>query len=1345
MQPLSNWMKSWAFHRIRPSRKPKRYKRRRPRCSKWLSRGRVCTSARFATLHLALCHASLRTHTDTRSTFSPGAHRLLLDTGASVSMSPCIDDFILPPKPYKGMIRGLGQARAQGIGTLRYRLEDDLGLVHTFLLPDSLYVPDLTQRLLVPQHLAQTQDYDMICTTTKSALVLRWEGNTKTIPFNSANVPITYTATNLKSFHAQHPDYGPPTHPMCFPADPSIDSDDDIQPTFDEFPGVEQERKATRPTRTKQGLIPFNFHDELAAAPFIPKPIIDDKAAQLARYHVQLGHMPESSLRALMRSGHLPNTLLNTRLPPCAACAYGKQTRKPWRYKPRHDHTTRMIKQAKNPGDCVSVDQLDATEPGFIGQLKGSLTRQRYRYATVFVDHYSRLSYVHLQKTTSSVETLEAKLAFEKFAASHGVTISHYHADNGRFVDNLWDAHIAKKGQTQSLCGVNAHWQNGVAEKRIRDLLEKSRTLLLDAMAKWPQATNTNLWSYALLHANSLHQVTPLLSGEKKGRLPLHLFTLTGDAVHPNLSHYHTFGCPVYVLDGNLQNGRSIKKWLPRARLGMYLGNSPSHASSVSLVLHLNSGCVSPQFHVRHDDMFETLSYQSNRNLDVSAWKRKAGFKRETPILPQPMAQPPDPFSVPINDPIFDQVPEPRPAEQIDTTPTEVVDTDQQFDTLDIPPSTDDDTVPTSNLAPPLADAPTSPSLPPPASPTPIADDNEPVPEEPIVPPEDTQITAEPVVEPLGLRRSSRQRKFNPKIKEYLGWHINTEDHLVTHETLANPGIWEELDVDSTDTYCYSLQPHSILKYHEVLKEPDKDEFFKAMSKEVNDHEERKHWRVIHRSQIPKGHSVLPSVWSFVRKVCKSTGRILKYKARLTVGGHKQIKGVNYWETYSPVVQWSTIRLFLALTLLHGWHSRQLDFVLAYPQADTECDIFMALPQRFNLKGKNNKDYCLQLIKNIYGQKQGGRIWYNHLCDGLAKLGFTKSKVDPCVFYRGKTILLIYVDDVIVLGPTAADTLEPYNDLIEFGFKLEDQGDIKDFVGVTIEKQSDGAFIMTQKNLIRTILRDLGFNNRTKPKLVPALIGSVLQKHLDSPPHNAEWEYRSVLGKYHFLEKSTRPDLSFATHNAARFAHNPREPHTKALQMIGRYLLGTADKGLIFKPTKDHHLDVYVDAEFGGHWEPSLAKDDMDTARSRIGFIIQYGGIPIIWSSKLTTEICLSTTESEYVALSESMRSTIPLMHLLDELEDIKIIPRHNTPRVHCKVFEDNSGALELAKVPKLRPRTKHINVKYHHFRYMVDDGNGKGRITVHPIDTKDQIADIFTKAVSHDLFFKFRKLMQGW
>eukprot|EP00980_Cylindrotheca_fusiformis_P030680 scaffold25213_cov162-Cylindrotheca_fusiformis.AAC.3 len=119
---------------------------------------------------------------------------------------------------------------------------------------------------------------------------------------------------------------------------------------------------------------------------------------------------------------------------------------------------------------------------------------------------------------------------------------------------------------------------------------------------------------------------------------------------------------------------------------------------------------------------------------------------------------------------------------------------------------------------------------------------------------------------------------------------------------------------------------------HEAMRAPDADEFLKAMKKEVQSHEERGHWELIERKDLPEGHKTLPAVWAMKRKRKVATGEIYdKRKARLNVGGHKQEKHVG--QTYSPVVGWVTIRFFLILALLNNWHARQYDFVLAYPQA----------------------------------------------------------------------------------------------------------------------------------------------------------------------------------------------------------------------------------------------------------------------------------------------------------------------------------------------------------------------------------------------------------------------------
>jgi hypothetical protein len=225
-----------------------------------------------------------------------------------------------------------------------------------------------------------------------------------------------------------------------------------------------------------------------------------------------------------------------------------------------------------------------------------------------------------------------------------------------------------------------------------------------------------------------------------------------------------------------------------------------------------------------------------------------------------------------------------------------------------------------------------------------------------------------------------------------------------------------------------------------------------------------------------------------------------------------------------------------------------------------------------------------------------------------------------------------------------------------------------------------------------------------------------------------------------FLEKSTRPDISCATHQCARFAANPKKEHGKAVEWLYRYLAATHDKGIILKPT-EQSFDVYVDADYLGNWDTETATDDIDTARSRTGYIVFYAGCPIIWKSKLQTQIALSTTEAEFMALSAALRETIPMMELVKELQRHGHDFMATQPTVHCRVFEDNSGAIELARVPKMRPRTKFINVQYHHFWQYVD----RKEISILLINTENQCADILTKSVSLATLTKLRFKIMGW
>jgi len=157
-----------------------------------------------------------------------------------------------------------------------------------------------------------------------------------------------------------------------------------------------------------------------------------------------------------------------------------------------------------------------------------------------------------------------------------------------------------------------------------------------------------------------------------------------------------------------------------------------------------------------------------------------------------------------------------------------------------------------------------------------------------------------------------------------------------------------------------------------------------------------------------------------------------------------------------------------------------------------------------------------------------------------------------------------------------------------------------------------------------------------------------------------------------------------ATHQCACFAADPKQEHGKAVEWLCRYLTGTRDKGLIYRPDKNQSFDVYVDADFAGNWDPDESMDDANTARSRTAYVIMYAGCPILWGSRLQTLIALSSTEAEYYALSTATREVIPIMELAKEMQEYGFHVGTTKPKVHCKVFEENSGALEIATVHKV-------------------------------------------------------------
>ena len=352
--------------------------------------------------------------------------------------------------------------------------------------------------------------------------------------------------------------------------------------------------------------------------------------------------------------------------------------------------------------------------------------------------------------------------------------------------------------------------------------------------------------------------------------------------------------------------------------------------------------------------------------------------------------------------------------------------------------------------------------------------------------------------------------------------------------------------------------------------------------------------------------------------------------------------------------------------------------------------------------------------------------------------------------------MVLYMDDCCVFAHDSSVIQEVISDLDQ-DFVLKDEGDIEDFLGIHVSKSvgpnNSTKIEMTQSGLINSILQDVGLHdNDPKTKRTPA--AEILHPTGSSDlPFDAHWSYRSVIGKLNFLAQNTRPDIAFAVHQCARYCSNPRKLHQIAVKHLCRYLLATRSNGLIFEPSGTNTLDAYCDSDFAGTWSTKTA-NQRTSSLSRTGFVITYGGCPVHWASKLQTEIALSTCEAEFIALSQCARSLIPMRTIMNELTKHFRVPLLSSPlcegtsrtltRLHRSVIhEDNAGCLELAMdtTHKYRPRTKHIRIKYWHFRNQI----ASGHIVVEKIHTSLNWADIFTKALGPAQFESIRKLMMGW
>jgi histone deacetylase 1/2 len=410
------------------------------------------------------------------------------------------------------------------------------------------------------------------------------------------------------------------------------------------------------------------------------------------------------------------------------------------------------------------------------------------------------------------------------------------------------------------------------------------------------------------------------------------------------------------------------------------------------------------------------------------------------------------------------------------------------------------------------------------------------------------------------------------------------------------------------------------------------------------------------------GGDIIDCKWVFKVKR-KVDGSLERYKGRLVAKGYKQRYGIDYEDTFSPVVKAATIRLVLSLAVSKGWTLRQLDVQNAFLHGILEEEVFMRQPPGF--EDKKNPHYVCKLDKALYGLKQAPRAWYSRLSGKLQKLGFVLSKANTSLFYYKKGMhtiyMLVYVDGIIIAS-SSEDLVNALLKDLEKDFAIKDLGALHYFLGIEV-KRSKGELLLTQERYAKDILQRVGME-ACKPIGTPLSTTERLSiSDGDRLRPNDSTKYRSIVGALQYLTL-TRPDISFSVNKVCQFLHSPTTTHWAAVKRILRYLKSTLQLGLRIRKSRSNLVSAFTDADWAG------CPDDR---RSTGGFAVFFGSNLISWCARKQATVSRSSTEAEYKAMANATTEIMWVHKLLDELGV-------SHPKAAC-LWCDNIGAKYLSEI----------------------------------------------------------------
>jgi transposase InsO family protein len=908
----------------------------------------------------------------------------------------------------------------------------------------------------------------------------------------------------------------------------------------------------------------------------------------------------------------------------CTSCYEGKQS--------HHPAPKEATRRAAKTLALIHSDLCGMIQPR---SLAGS------HYFITFTDDYSRYTWIFFMRKKS-----DSLGCFQKFKATvelafPGLLIQAFRSDRGgEYISTAFTEFLQASGIHRELTQAYTPHQNGVSERKNRTLLEKARSMFLEAH------TPRFLWAEAVNTANYLTNRSPTRANS--GISPYQRLYKRPPALH----HLRIFGCLAFVHIPD----ESRTKLEPKSHKCIMIGysedtkgyrcyNLVTHKIHVSGDVHFMEHRF---WHSPDDSLAPTTSVALEPLFDNSA-----AIQVFDPIL-QPAASPPlEPVAptdpAPMQEPPFDPVPDPSsstsPADPASSPPLRVYVRRQNL----VPPSTSSPTVPSSST-PAVLTRPSCPALDPPP------------------------------------RRSSRTHIPNSWFLDYVANVTYVTDAEACVQSMGEPRSYAQAATD----------PHWIA----------------AMADELNSIRANQTWILV---PCPSDIKPLHVKWVYKLKI-DTDGRPLRYKARLVARGDEQLAGVDFTETFSPVVKWSTMRTVVSMAAMHGWPILHLDVKYAFLNGDLTERVYIFQPPGFIQPGA--EDHICLLNKALYGLRQSPRQWNARLDAYLTALGLNQSHADPSLytFIEGDLllILIIYVDDLLIIG-SHATKVRWLEAALSSEFKMSLLGPLAVYLGVSFFYEPAG-ILMSHTRYIQRCLNELGLTD-CLPAAVPIDPSVKLSENMDSSFLSDPTYYHIIVGKALHLN-NTRPDIVFAVGVVTRFTKAPREAHLEAAIHIMRYLKGTMLLSILYRRGETVIPSGYTNSDFQG---------DHDARRSTSGYLFNIGSGPTSWRSKLQDEIAESSSEAEYRACAEALKEALWLRNFFEDIGMALTKP--------LIIYCDNQSCIALAKNPVQHARTKHLERQCHFTRHQIK----QGRIELVYVRSKDQLADINTKALPKPRFLELR------